>query len=72
MEITNNSRMHTIPLVVGRRVAQIVFLETYPIAGAPYSKTGDYQKDNTLEKVKENWKPEMMLPRLYKDREARK
>lgn len=28
MEITNNSRYYTIPLVVGRRVAQIVFFET--------------------------------------------
>ena len=31
MEITNNSRHYTIPLVVGRRVAQIVFFETGPI-----------------------------------------
>jgi len=71
MEITNNSKYHTIPLVVGRRIAQIIFLETYPIIGDDYSKTGDYQKDNDLEKLKVSWKPEMMLPRVYKDREAK-
>ena len=28
MEITNNSRHYSIPLVVGRRVAQIVFFDS--------------------------------------------
>ncbi|MEX2010503.1 MAG: hypothetical protein WD874_01720, partial [Parcubacteria group bacterium] len=31
MEITNNSSHYSIPLVVGRRIAQIIFFETGPI-----------------------------------------
>ena len=43
MEITNNSRHYTIPLVVGRRVAQIVFFETGDILEKDYAASGKYQ-----------------------------
>lgn len=36
MEITNNSRYYTIPLVVGRRIAQIVFFRTGAVKGPLY------------------------------------
>jgi dCTP deaminase len=43
MEITNNSRYYSIPLVVGRRVAQIVFFDTEGIESLSYEKSGKYQ-----------------------------
>lgn len=67
MEITNNSRHYHIPLVVGRRVAQLIFFETGKILDKDYSSTGAYQNSCDLKKVMKNWKPTDMLPRLYHD-----
>ena len=72
MEITNNSRSYIIPLVVGRRIAQMVFFETGPIIGPDYTKNGKYASSIDMEKLKKMWKPEMMLPRLYLDRDIKK
>lgn len=72
MEITNNSRHYAIPLVVGRRIAQIIFFETGPILEGDYTKTGKYQTHQDLKKMKKEWKPESMLPRLYTDRDIKK
>lgn len=71
MEITNNSTHYYIPLVVGRRIAQIVFFETGPILEKSYFVEGKYQSSGTFAQLKKAWKPEMMLPRLYLDREIR-
>jgi len=70
MEITNNSTLYIIPLVVGRRVGQIVFYETGEILGKDYSKGGKYSMSDNLSKLKKAWKPEMKLPKMYMDREA--
>lgn len=72
MEITNNSKNYIIPLVVGRRIAQIVFFETGPILGSDYTKTGKYQSSKNIAQLKKAWKPEMMLPRLYLDTKKKK
>ena len=64
MEITNNSQRQSVPLVVGTRVAQLVFMETGGILGPDYSVRGAYQTTDNLEELKRSWKPEMMLPRL--------
>jgi dCTP deaminase len=72
MEITNNSRNYIIPLVVGRRIAQIVFFETGPILSSDYTKGGKYQSTSDVKKLKKTWKPEMMLPKLWADRDIRK
>lgn len=69
MEITNNSQYYCIPLVVGRRIAQIVFFETGPILGADYPEEGKYQHSPALNDLREDWDPKMMLPQLYKDRD---
>lgn len=71
MEITNNSRFYMIPLVIGRRVGQIVFYETGPIIGADYATSGKYSHSGNLAQLKKDWKPEMMLPKMYLDREAK-
>ena len=74
MEITNNSRHYSIPLVVGRRIAQIVFFDSDgPLTGGggqgSYEKGGKYQSSDRLDVVKREWKPSDMLPKMYLDRE---
>jgi dCTP deaminase len=72
MEITNNSRHYAIPLRVGMRIAQLIFFETGPILNNDYTRTGKYQTGQNVAELKKSWKPEMMLPKLYNDREIRK
>ncbi|MES2059948.1 MAG: deoxycytidine triphosphate deaminase [Patescibacteria group bacterium] len=72
MEITNNSMHYAIPLVVGRRIAQLVFFETGPIDGADYNVKGKYNASTDLKTLKKDWNPEMMLPRLWSDRDIKK
>jgi dCTP deaminase len=72
MEITNNSRHYAIPLRVGMRIAQLIFFETGPILNNDYTRTGKYQSSQSVAELKKSWKPEMMLPKLYNDREIRK
>jgi len=72
MEVTNNSRHYIIPLVVGRRIAQIVFFETGPILERDYSATGKYQSSTDMKKLKKEWDPKSMLPKLYLDRDIKK
>lgn len=72
MEITNISRRHTIPLVIGRRVAQIIFFETGEILDQNYSDGGKYQSGSDVDELKTNWVPTLMLPRLHKDSEAQR
>lgn len=72
MEITNNSSHYSIPLVVGRRIAQIIFFETGSILEKDYTKAGKYQSTDNIREMKKNWKPESMLPKVYKDRDIKK
>jgi dCTP deaminase len=69
MEITNRSTQYTIPLVVGRRIAQIVFFDVGTIENiqSRYNNTGKYQTEIDMESLKNNWKPNDMLPKLYND-----
>jgi dCTP deaminase len=69
MEIQNTSARYYIPLVVGRRIAQIVFFETGPIAGSDYASEGKYQSPKNLTDLQRAWNPAMMLPRLHIDRD---
>lgn len=72
MEITNNSQYHTLPLVCGRRIAQILFFEVAPVAAADrYDQGGKYQSHDHLEDLKAAWTPESMLPKQWRDREVR-
>ena len=72
MEITNNSKNYIIPLVAGRRIAQIIFFETGPILASGYEKTGKYQTSSNVSELKKKWKPDQMLPKLYTDRDIKK
>lgn len=71
MEISNMSNRYYIPLVAGRRIAQIVFFETGPILAADYAKKGKYQSEGTVAQIKKQWRPHLMLPRLYLDRDIK-
>ena len=77
MQITNHSRYYHIPLVVGRRIAQIVFFEVEPLEekgnAAAYGKKDDskYQSSTNLKKIKKEWKPADMLPKMWKDRDVK-
>jgi len=72
MEITNNSKNYIIPLVVGRRIAQIIFFETGPILAKDYAATGKYASSTDVQKLKKVWKPDMMLPKLWADKDIKK
>jgi len=68
LELTNNSRFYTIPLVVGRRIGQLLFFEVTPV-DEKYYASGKYQIESDPEEMKKRWKPQDMLPKAYKDRE---
>ncbi len=72
MEITNNSQYFTIPLVVGRRIGQMVFYEVEPLAQTPdyVSEGGKYQFSQDIEELKRTWSPEMMIPKMHLDWEV--
>lgn len=73
MEITNNSQHYAIPLVVSRRVAQMVFYEVAPLKSSEEnyaSEKGKYQETADLEALKRNWNPYLMLPKMHLDRET--
>jgi len=66
MEITNNSDF-VIPLIVGRTLAQIVFMYTGPVETSYENKRDSkYQNSGNLETLINEWNPENMLPKLYK------
>ncbi len=67
MEITNNSTKYRIPLVVGRRIAQIIFFDTEGTIGEQYNKVGKYQSTNDVTELVQKWSPYDMLPKMYKD-----
>ncbi|MBI2048547.1 MAG: hypothetical protein HYT30_01310 [Parcubacteria group bacterium] len=72
MEITNHSTHYHVPLVVGSRIAQIVFFETGEILKKDYAANGKYQSAKHITDLKKHWKPTDMLPRLYLDHERNK
>ena len=70
MEIVNTSNSAVI-LVVGMRIAQMKFYEVDPIEdkelyGADPNRD-HYQVAKSVEQLKSEWKPEMMLPRISKN-----
>lgn len=67
MEITNNSKNHIIPLIVGKKIAQIIFFKTNDLLdNTSYEVKGHYQESCDIDFLIKNWTPESMLPKLYK------
>ena len=74
--MTNNSRYYSIPLVVGRRIAQLVFFDSDGVLegdGGPnsYERAGKYQTSSDMAALTHSWQPSDMLPKMYCDRECR-
>jgi len=71
LEIQNNSKYHSLPLIVGRRYAQVAFQQVEAVEDADvYNVSGKYHTEGDVEKMKAAWKPEDMLPRAWNDAEA--
>lgn len=68
LEVTNNSRYYTIPLVVGLRVAQIAFFQVDEFSGDDYVG-GKYQPEAESDGTNKLWLPNQMIPKLWEDRE---
>jgi len=75
LEIYNLNQNEMVLLPVGERIAQIVFHETGEVDGN-YGKgrnsgfSGKYQTGTDLNQLIKTWRPEMMLPKAYKDKRA--
>lgn len=69
MEIYNMNQHESVVLPVGERIAQIVFYHTGPVDTEYTSLSGKYQPNSSDDLVGliNNWRPEQMLPRAYKD-----
>ena len=70
MEIYNMNQHESVVLPIGERIAQIVFYETGEVEDEYSNISGKYQPNTSqnLQKLIENWSPEQMLPRAYKDK----
>lgn len=69
MEITNQMKATPVVLVVGMRIAQIIFYRTTPVeVGNQYGeRERTYQSSSDLQSVIDSWTPDLMLPRLHED-----
>lgn len=71
MEITNNSTDWWIPLVEGRRIAQLLFFQVEAISALDsYEVAGKYQGAATVEALEARWTPDEMIPKQWRDRET--
>lgn len=68
MEVYNRSSTRTLMLVVGRRIAQIVFDTTTDTRNS-YHSSGHYQTDENIKDMIGNWEPSMMLPKAHTDKD---
>lgn len=72
LEIYNLNQHETVVLPVGERFAQIIFHQTGEVEGN-YGQgrdggfSGKYQTGTDIQKIIQNWSPDMMLPQAYKD-----
>jgi len=67
LEVYNLNQRHSIVLPVGERIAQVVFMHTGEVRGSYENLSGKYSANTDLASLVANWKPELMLPRAYKD-----
>jgi dCTP deaminase len=73
LEIYNLNQKELVLLPVGERIAQIIFHETGEVegnygSGRDKGFSGKYQTGTDLKELIKNWKPELMLPKAYKDK----
>jgi dCTP deaminase len=69
MEMSNHLRDTPVVLVVGMRVAQIIFYQVDPLEGSTYTTAGgQYQTTDDTEKLVKDWSPDLMLPKFSRER----
>ena len=71
LEIYNLNEHESVVLPVGERIGQLIFHKTGPVKG-DYSDgrdgmSGKYQHADNLAELIASWRPEMMLPKAFKD-----
>lgn len=71
LEIYNLNHHESVVLPVGERIGQLIFHHTGPVEGS-YEQgrggvSGKYQHTADLDELIASWRPEMMLPRAFKD-----
>ncbi len=71
LEIYNLNEHESVVLPVGERMGQLIFHKSGPVEG-DYSDgrggvSGKYQHSSDLDELISSWRPEMMLPRAFKD-----
>ena len=71
LEIYNLNQHESAVLPVGERIGQLIFHTAGPVEG-DYSDgragmSGKYQHTDNLDELIASWRPEMMLPRAFKD-----
>lgn len=71
LEVYNLNMHESVVLPVGERVGQLIFHHTGEVEGG-YAQgregmSGKYQHTDDLDELIRTWKPEMMLPRAFKD-----
>jgi len=71
MEVYNRSPCRSLLLVVGRRVAQIVFDMTTPTK-RDYGSEGHYQGSTDIKDMMESWNPGAMLPQAHTDKDIKR
>lgn len=67
LEVYNLNQFHSVALPVGESIAQIVFYHTGEVSSHYAQLSGKYQNSADLKTLIKTWKPEMMLPKAYKD-----
>lgn len=69
LEIYNMNQYESVVLPVGERIAQFVFYDTGQVDGEYASNSGKYQSSDSddLSSIIREWRPELMLPRAFKD-----
>ena len=72
LEIYNLNRHESVVLPVGERIGQLIFHHTGKVDGdyttGRSGMSGKYQHTNNLDELIASWRPEMMLPRAFKDK----
>lgn len=71
LEIYNLNKHESVVLPVGERIGQIIFHKTGPVDGdyadGRDGMSGKYQHTSDLDELIKTWRPEMMLPKAFKD-----
>lgn len=72
MEIYNMNQHESVVLPVGERIAQMVFYKTGPVDSEYKKLSGKYQTSGSekLTDIIQQWTPDQMLPKAYKDKRS--